>query len=188
MCRQKLEQGRARFRRIVAAAASAGQSLRTLKELLEDTAREWPSSPAAVAAPDFSANHCPERATRPVSDRATSAGSSDGPLKLSSGERRILIALAQHPQGRSKVQVAVLTGYAAAGGGFNNYLGALRSHGLIQGDGDRLTITDAGIEAPGTWGATAHWSRPCQLLVQSVGKGGAFDSGGAHAGLSQYFE
>jgi uncharacterized protein len=49
------------------------------------------------------------------------------------------------------VQVVVLTGYAATGGGFNNYLGALRSRGLIEGDGDRLTICDAGIQALGSW-------------------------------------
>jgi hypothetical protein len=59
--------------------------------------------------------------------------------------------LAQYPQGRSKAQVAVLAGYALNGGGFNNYLGALRSRGLIKGDGDRLTITDAGIEVLGSW-------------------------------------
>ena len=47
--------------------------------------------------------------------------------------------------------MAVLTGYAATGGGFNNYLGALRSRGLIQGDGDKLMISDAGIEALGSW-------------------------------------
>ena len=44
-----------------------------------------------------------------------------------------------------------MAGYALNGGGFNNYLGALRSRGLIKGDGDRLTITDAGIEVLGTW-------------------------------------
>jgi uncharacterized protein len=49
------------------------------------------------------------------------------------------------------VQVAVLTGYAPNGGGFNNYLGALRSRTLIKGDGDRLTITDTGIETLGSW-------------------------------------
>jgi uncharacterized protein len=75
----------------------------------------------------------------------------DGPLKLSCGERRILTALAQYPEGTSKVQGAVLTGYAATGGGFNNYLGALRSRGLLQGDEDRLAITDAGIHAVGSW-------------------------------------
>jgi uncharacterized protein len=72
-------------------------------------------------------------------------------VKLGAGERRILTALAQYTEGSSKVQVAVLTGYAAAGGGFNNYLGALRSRGLIEGDGDRLTISEAGIQALGSW-------------------------------------
>ena len=38
------------------------------------------------------------------------------------GERRTLSALAQYPHGRSKAQVAVLTGYAPNGGGFDNYL------------------------------------------------------------------
>ena len=47
--------------------------------------------------------------------------------------------------------MAVLTGYAAAGGGFNNYLGGLRWRGMIRCDGDRLTITQAGIEALGSW-------------------------------------
>ena len=49
------------------------------------------------------------------------------------------------------MQVAVLTGYAATGGGYNNYLGALRSRGLLQGDEDRLAITDAEIQALGSW-------------------------------------
>ena len=56
-----------------------------------------------------------------------------------------------YPQGRSKVQVAVLTGYAATGGGFNNYLGALRSRGLIKGAGDSLRITETGIRELGPW-------------------------------------
>jgi len=47
--------------------------------------------------------------------------------------------------------VGVLTGYAATGGGFNNYLGALRSRGLIEGDGDKLGITEAGLRAFGSW-------------------------------------
>jgi uncharacterized protein len=47
--------------------------------------------------------------------------------------------------------VAVLTGYAATSGGFNNYLGALRSRGLMEGDGDRLTINEAGTRALGSW-------------------------------------
>ncbi|HEX8144761.1 MAG TPA: helicase HerA-like domain-containing protein [Pyrinomonadaceae bacterium] len=66
-------------------------------------------------------------------------------VKLSGGERKILAALAQYPQGRTKTQVAILTGYSHKGGAFNNYLSALRSKGLIEGSGDNLRINDAGL-------------------------------------------
>jgi hypothetical protein len=165
---RKLEQGRARFRKLTAALASTGQSLGKVKELLEETEREWLNRHAADTAPrrcDFqrqcrrSCRSWPAAVTFAIAmvflaranDRVASAESLDGPLKFTAGERRILTALAQYPQGRSKVQVAVLTGYAATGGGFNNYLGALRSRGLIDGDGDRLTITGVGTQALGSW-------------------------------------
>ncbi len=147
--RRTLERGRARSRQMLAAVASAGQSFEKLKVLLNDIEREWANLPAAV--PDFSINHRSERTKSPAAVRVASPDSLDGPLKLSSGERRILTAVAQYPQGRSKVQVAILSGYAPNGGGFNNYLGALRTRGFIQGNGDRLTITEAGIEALGSW-------------------------------------
>lgn len=69
--------------------------------------------------------------------------SSPASSKLASGERKILTALAQYPQGRTVVQVAILTGYASGGGGFKNYLSALRTRGLIEGTGD-LRITAEG--------------------------------------------
>jgi hypothetical protein len=149
---RKLEQGSVRFRHMTAALASTGQSLEKVKVLLEDIKREWPRQSSVVNAVPSSVNHRPERTTKPANeDRVASAESLDGPLKLAAGERRILTALAQYPQGRSKVQVAVLTGYAATGGGFNNYLGALRSRGLIKGDGDSLRITETGIRELGSW-------------------------------------
>src|SRR5216683_3664972 len=99
---------------MTAALASTGQSLEKVKVLLEDIEREWPGQ-FSVAVPS-SVNHGPERTRKPANeDRVASAESLDGPLKLATGERRILTALAQYPQGRSKVQVAVLTGYAATG-------------------------------------------------------------------------
>ena len=148
---RKLEQGRARLREITAAIASTGQALVKVKGLLEETEREWLARPAARAGPRFPVNLRPERTAKATNGRIASAEALDGPLRLAAGEGRILTALAQYPQGRSKVQVAVLTGYAASGGGFNNYLGALRSRGLMEGDGDRLMITEAGIRALGSW-------------------------------------
>src|SRR5229473_2965529 len=148
---RKLEQGSVRFRQMTAALASTGQSLENVKVLLEGIERDWPRQSNVVSAVPSSVNHRPERTAKPANDPVASAESLDGPLKLSAGERRILTALAQYPQGRSKVQVAVLTGYAATGGGFNNYLGALRSRGLIKGDGDSLRITETGIRELGSW-------------------------------------
>jgi hypothetical protein len=148
---RKLEQGRARLREITAAMASTGQSLGKAKGLLEETEREWLIRPAAGSASLSGVNLRPEGTAKATNGRVASAETVDGRLRLAAGERRILTALAQYPQGRSKVQVAVLTGYAAGGGGFNNYLGALRSRGLIESDGDRLVISEAGIRALGSW-------------------------------------
>ena len=150
---RKLQQGRARLRQMTVTLAATGQSLGKVKELLEETEREWLNSPTVVTASSSSRNHQPERTERPANDRVAAGENRDESLKLAAGERRILTALAQYPEGRSKVQVAVLTGYAATGGGFNNYLGALRSRGLIGSDGDRVTITEAGIQVLGLWEA-----------------------------------
>ena len=80
-------------------------------------------------------------------NHATSA--SDGKLPLA--ERKILTALVQYPAGRTKQQVAILTGYAVSGGGFNNALSSLRSKGWLEGGKDRLKITDQGRGMLGTW-------------------------------------
>jgi hypothetical protein len=70
--------------------------------------------------------------------------------KMAGGERRILTALAQYPQGRTKAQVAILAQYAVDGGGFQNLLGALRTKGWIEG-ADPLAITEAGATALGAY-------------------------------------
>lgn len=70
--------------------------------------------------------------------------------RLQLAERKILTALAQYPAGRSKVQAAVLTGYAVAGGGFCNALGALRSKGFVEGR-ENLIATESGLIALGSW-------------------------------------
>jgi len=135
----------------VAALGSTEQSLAKVKELLEETEQEWLSPQTVNARPDQPLNHRSERTVKRATDRIALAENSNGSSKLAAGERRILTALAQYPAGRSKVQVAVLTGYAATGGGFNNYFGALRSRDLIEGDGDNFGISESGIRALGSW-------------------------------------
>jgi len=69
---------------------------------------------------------------------------------LPRAQRRILAVLATHGP-RSVQQVGVLTGYSHKGGGFSNALSALRSSGYMQGNSYQLTITDAGLDALGTY-------------------------------------
>jgi len=88
----------------------------------------------------------PMPSIRAVND---ATGAPDGKLPLA--ERKTLAALAQYPEGRTKQQVAILTGYAVTGGGFNNALSSLRSKGWIEGGKDRLKITEQGRGALGTW-------------------------------------
>jgi hypothetical protein len=123
--RQKLDRGRAHFRQMSAAMSSAARTFDTLKVLLEEIETEWADTPKTSAMHYVSGNH--RSATNSAENRTASAESSDEWRKLPPGERRILTALAQYPEGRSKAQVAILAGYALNGGGFNNYLGALPS-------------------------------------------------------------
>jgi hypothetical protein len=70
---------------------------------------------------------------------------------LPKAERSLLAILAQYPQGRNKSQLAILSGYAVNGGGFNNAISALRSLGFLAGGKDRLNITPDGLAAVGDW-------------------------------------
>ena len=65
-------------------------------------------------------------------------------------------------------------------GGFNNYIGALRSRGLIDGDGDRLTISEAGTQALGSWEPLPTGSALHGLLARQVGKSRAIDPRNSH--------
>lgn len=74
---------------------------------------------------------------------------SDGQVKTKR-DRLILSALATHGP-CSKFKLAILTGYASDGGGFNNGLGSLRTAGYITPlKVEPIAITDAGTTAIGT--------------------------------------
>ena len=78
-------------------------------------------------------------------------GAGPGDASLGGGERKILAALAQYRNGRTKQQVAILTAYSHNGGGFNNYVSALRSKGYLEGEAGALRITEAGLRALGEY-------------------------------------
>lgn len=68
--------------------------------------------------------------------------------ELGRGERKILTAIAQHPEGCTRTQITVLTGYKRSSR--DTYLQRLLSAGLVEKQRHRLICTAAGIAYLGT--------------------------------------
>ena len=125
---------------------------------LEETARgadveDGPIAPPPPMRVSYSAasgrvvhpSHAEDVAT--IRDRAAVHGSVAG-TKIGRCERAILIAIAQRsPKTSTKSQVAILSGYSLTSSSFANGLGALRSTGWIEGNGEALAITEEGFRA-----------------------------------------
>jgi len=146
----------------------AAERLRTLSAAVSEQVDAFQADLRRLAAahPPLARRPTPAPAVARAATERTFASRGNGSDSLPRAERLILTALAQYPEGRTKVQIAVLTGYAVNGGGFANALGSLRSAGRIEGSSDRLTITQAGLEALGAFqplpsGAALleHWYR-----------------------------
>lgn len=71
----------------------------------------------------------------------------DGDVRLPKAEKTILTVLAQFPDGRSRRQLAMLSGYSSKSGGFNNALAKLRTAGLINKSGEPVKATPEGLAA-----------------------------------------
>ena len=133
-----------------AAVAALDQSVTAMREAADQIefalqrARRADSSPAP--SPPKAAAPVPARSVAPRTAPATVPDGEAPDIQLGRAHRAILAVLAQFPEGRTKQQVAILTGYAVKGGGFNNALGALRTATLIEGR-DYLVINEAGMAA-----------------------------------------
>lgn len=87
------------------------------------------------------------RAPAPApSDTRTPEESQNGD-RLPEGERLTLTAIAQYPNGASRDQLSVLTGYKRSTR--NTYIHRLSHRGYVTNAGDRLTATDSGMAALG---------------------------------------
>ena len=125
-------------------AGAVEGALRLVRDCM-DAPLPSPTGPLMTATEALSRQAQPRRPPAP----ARQPSNPGAPLPRA--ERLILTALAQYPEGRTAVQVAVLAGYAVGGGGFRNALGALRTAGRLEGAGDALRITAAGREALGSF-------------------------------------
>lgn len=70
-------------------------------------------------------------------------------VELPAGARRLLEAIAAHPNGLTKAQAATLARLRVRGGTFGTYLSRLKTAGYVLVSGATVTPTELGIEAAG---------------------------------------
>lgn len=95
---------------------------------------------------------------------------SSEPSSLGRCERSILTVLAQEDKPTDKNKLAIRSGYAAKGGGFNNGLSKLRSLNYIQGKED-IEITSMGKDTLGDYNPLPNPGKElCDYWIQQLSK------------------
>jgi uncharacterized protein len=89
------------------------------------------------------------------------------------GLRRILTALAQCPNGLTKQQIGVRAGLSSKSGSFGTYLGKARSSGWVDDRGGKTFITEAGLEALGSFEELPTGKALLDYWLHELGKSGA---------------
>lgn len=145
--------------RILTDAKEVAVSLEEGLKEVEEAAEEMPQGgdmPRDNPGPENRGNGSRQPSTpdiprdNPGTPQAAPEANGAGAQDLGRAERKILGVLAQFSEGRTKVQVAILSGYSAKSGGFNNALGKLRTKGLIsEARIDPIVATQEGVAAAG---------------------------------------
>lgn len=100
--------------------------------------------------------------------------SAQGNVELGSGGlRRMLIALAQRPQGLSARSLGVRAGLSSSSGSFGTYLAKGRTNGWIAGDRGCLSITEAGLQVLGDFDPLPTGKGLLRYWLNELGNSGA---------------
>lgn len=94
--------------------------------------------------------------------------------RASGGIRRIMIALAQRPNGLTKSQIGVRAGLSSKSGTFSTYLSKLRTLGWITSEiGGKVSITDTGVASLGKWEPLPTGHALYEYWMRELGESGA---------------
>lgn len=133
------------------------------------------SAPPAPQRPAVSTPRPP--AAKPVQQKPpTHIPDPDGsapPEIGNSGLRRMLVALAQRPQGLSASQIGVRAGLSSGSGTFTTYLSRARSAGWIVGESHHIRITDDGLAALGDYDPLPTGQALLDYWIAYFGQNGA---------------
>jgi hypothetical protein len=169
---QRLE---AEGRRRVEAAQKMTETVEKLAESgreLIQTAKNFAASLAAATnAP--APRHIPTP-SRPVVTARPRVPAGEGSADVgNSGLRKMLIALAQRPEGLTRRSLGVRAGLSSQSGTFGTYLGKGRSSGWIIDKGDRMFITDDGLAALGSYEPLPTGAALADYWISELGESGA---------------
>jgi uncharacterized protein len=129
--------------------------------------------PAVTMIHDLDAGHGARSATaqkppaRPAAN-GTANGASPG-----GGLRRMLVALAQRPQGLTGRQIGIRAGLSSRSGTFSNYLSQGRKSGWIADMGSIKVITPEGIQALGDYDPLPTGRALADYWLRELGQSGA---------------
>lgn len=110
---------------------------------------------------------------QPASTAPRKAKHNDGGSIGQAGLRRILVALAQRPQGLSVRQIGVRAGLSSKSGSFNTYMSRARSSGWVTGDRGHVQITNEGLTALGDYDPLPTGDALLQHWLSDLGESGA---------------
>lgn len=88
------------------------------------------------------------------------------------GLQRILIALAQRPQGLTSKQIGVRAGLSSQSGTFSTYISKARANGWVEGSGT-LYITQDGLDALGDFEPLPSGQQLLEHWLRELGQSGA---------------
>lgn len=125
-----------------------------LDELISEMMRDADNMPAVMGRSDdptmtitvakpARARAVPGQAVRDETSGHSPRARVDDARAFTKAESAILAVLAQHQNGRTRTQLALLTGYSVKSSSLSNALGSLRSDGLVD-KGNPIRLTDAG--------------------------------------------
>jgi hypothetical protein len=88
------------------------------------------------------------------------------------GMRRLMVVIAQHPEGVERTTLGLLAQIPMKGGTFSTYMGRLRSYGWVRDEGTRMFATDAGIAALGEFEPLPTGADAARYWLDWCGRGG----------------
>lgn len=129
------------------------------------------TSSARQAEPEPPRHRTSSKAKAPALAAASSGSRSDSEVG-NGGLHRILIALAQRPQGLSMWQIGVRAGLSARSGTFSTYLSRARRKSWIEGRAQQIQITEAGRAALGHYEPLPTGKALLDYWIAQLGRGG----------------